>query len=94
MNVPLAVAEGNAEEMPARRRLQAWIDDRLNPILVKEVRQALRGRYFRNLFWFTVVAATGMSVLRILSAEGEGRVGSMGPSFFLFNFGVMATTTL
>ncbi|HTF91226.1 MAG TPA: hypothetical protein VK843_22630, partial [Planctomycetota bacterium] len=39
-------------------RLWPWIDYRLNPILVKEVRQALRGRYFRNLFWFTVVAAT------------------------------------
>ena len=31
---------------PVPRRW-AFLDDRLNPILVKEVRQALRGRYFR-----------------------------------------------
>ena len=28
--------------------LPDWIDDRFNPILVKEVRQALRGRYSRS----------------------------------------------
>lgn len=75
----------------ALARLWARLDDRLNPILVKEVRQALRGRYFRNLFWLTVVAATGISVLRILAhvPGGFDGFGSLGPTFFLANFGVL-----
>jgi ABC-type transport system involved in multi-copper enzyme maturation permease subunit len=70
-------------------RAREWIDDRINPILVKEVRQALRGRYFRNLFWFTVVAATGVSVLSLLSIAGEQGGISTGPRFFVMNFAVM-----
>jgi hypothetical protein len=38
-------------------RLWSPFDERINPILVKEVRQALRGRYFMVIFWLTLVAA-------------------------------------
>ena len=41
----------------------SWIDDRLNPILVREIRQSLAGRYFRYTFWLTLVAATLVGVL-------------------------------
>ena len=34
------------------------LGDRLNPILIKEVRQALRGKYFLVMFWLTVLVAT------------------------------------
>ncbi len=69
--------------------LRSWLDDRINPILVKEVRQALRGRYFRNIFWLTVVAATAISVLSILSASSEDYFGPLGPAFFSINYGVL-----
>jgi len=75
-------------------RLWPWIDDRLNPILVKEVRQALRGRYFRNLFWFTVVAATAISELRLLSMDGNRSIAGLGMGFFTANFTVMAIATM
>jgi hypothetical protein len=86
-----AIATVEGEPKGPLARLWARVDDRLNPILVKEVRQSLRGRYFRNLFWLTVVAATGISVLRILAhAPGvPDFIGNLGPTFFIANFAVM-----
>ncbi|MEO6710816.1 MAG: hypothetical protein ABI054_01840 [Planctomycetota bacterium] len=91
-----AAAAGALAPAPigAWSRRWSWIDDRLNPILVKEVRQALRGRYFRNLFWFTVVAATGISVLNLLTADGNNSLATVGTSFFHANFTVMAIATM
>ena len=41
--------------------------DRLNPVLLKEVRQAMRGRYFKITFWLTLTIATlvGLTVLLV-----------------------------
>ncbi|MCK6448478.1 MAG: hypothetical protein L6Q99_18970 [Planctomycetes bacterium] len=78
----------NAESGFARWLARA--DDRLNPILVKEVRQALRGRYFRNLFWLTVVLATGIGVFMIFIANVNGDVDELGPNFFTATFGVLS----
>ena len=36
-------------------RASQWLDDRYNPVFVKEVRQALRGKQFRSAFLFTVI---------------------------------------
>lgn len=62
--------------------------ERANPILVKEVRQALRGQYFRLVFWLTLSAATviGMMVLMAASATNEPQ----GISFFSTIFGCLA----
>lgn len=77
----------------AESGLARWLaraDDRLNPILVKEVRQALRGRYFRNLFWLTVVLATGIGVFMIFVANVDGNLDELGPNFFTATFGVLS----
>jgi hypothetical protein len=66
-------------------RVQAF-DDRLNPILVKEVRQALRGRYFRALFWLTLGVATlvGLSVTAQFGVRNLSE--SAGQAFFMVMF--------
>src|SRR5690606_11497354 len=62
--------------------------ERANPILVKEVRQALRGQYFRLVFWLTLSAATviGLVVLMAASATNEAQ----GIGFFNTIFGCLA----
>lgn len=65
-------------------------DDRLNPILVKEVRQALRGRYFRALFWLTLGVATlvGLSIVANSSRGAGSQV--LGREFFMVMFGCLS----
>lgn len=46
--------------------VRAAFPDRLNPILVKELRSALRGRYFRFLFPLTLLVATVVAVLVVV----------------------------
>lgn len=65
------------------------IDDRLNPILVKEVRQSLRGKYFRVLFWITLGLGTliGLAVVASLGADEAIETGQV---FFMSMFGVLS----
>lgn len=55
--------------------------DRLNPILVKEVRAALRGRYFRVLFPLTLSVATAVGVLVLIDRLNTGNAYT-GRDFF------------
>jgi len=66
--------------------------DRLNPILVKEVRQALRGRFFRVMFWLTLLVATLVGLLIVAGAASErgDQIELIGEPFFLVMFGCMA----
>lgn len=67
---------------------ERW-NDRLNPILVKEVRQALRGRYFKVSFWATLTVATlvGLGMMVALGMEElSGIDGGGGMAFFLSIF--------
>lgn len=64
--------------------------DRINPILVKEVRQALRGRYFRVMFWLTLGVSTLAGLLVVASAAASENVEEIGQPFFLVMFGCMA----
>ncbi|MED5374306.1 MAG: hypothetical protein VX899_25025 [Myxococcota bacterium] len=58
------------------RLLESWTE-RLNPILVKEVRQALRGRYFRVTYGLTLLAATVVGILTLMSVDDPDRVGQV-----------------
>lgn len=55
--------------------LPSFIDDRLNPILVKEVRQALRGRYFKVTYGLTLIAATLVGIVCLMAADSGQEVG-------------------
>lgn len=72
------------------------LSDAVNPILVKEVRQALRGRYFRISFWVTLLGATMLGLTTLLVMRVDGSDDSMGVVFFgvLFAFMTLATQVL
>jgi len=70
---------------PARR-----LTERVNPILVKEVRQALRGRYFRVMFWLTLGVATLAGLLVVADAASSQDVEEIGQPFFLVMFACMS----
>ena len=61
----------DAAALPNRmQRVDAWCEkwgDRLNPILVKETRQALKSRQFVLTFSFLLFAALGWTVIGSLS---------------------------
>ncbi len=77
--------------------LGARISDRLNPILVKEVRQALRGRFFKVSFWVTLTMATivGLFVLLIsYSNSGTNNEDVFGVQFFTAIFSCLSLASL
>lgn len=75
---------------PARRTL----DDRLNPILVKEVRQALRGRYFRWMFGLTLLVTTFLALMVVAFASNQSVHARVGQQFFLVIYACMAGAVL
>ncbi len=57
---------------------RAWyLEDWINPVLLKEVRQALRGKYFKICFWMTLLAVTIVStgILVVNGADGTINAG-------------------
>lgn len=72
----------SADTSPARK---SWyLDDWWTPILVKEVRQALRGKYFKICFWIVllaVVVATAGMMIGMQQPDGS-IVGGDGRAFF------------
>lgn len=82
-----------ATELPP---LAERLADRLNPILVKEVRQSLRGRYFKVSFWVTLALATmiGLGVLLVRFASHDELSPLVhGPQFFVAIFACLAVAT-
>ena len=51
------------------------LSDFLNPILVKEVRQGLRGRYFKGTYAFTLVIATFVGLFVLVVGQEQSDVG-------------------
>lgn len=62
------------------RRWLAALGDRVNPILVKEVRQAVRGRLFRVGYALTLTAALTISLIVLMSAEDRSGAAAYGLS--------------
>jgi len=89
---------GNRAHQTSRGGPWAWIDDRLNPILVREVRQSLAGRYFRYTFWLTLVTATMVGVVVLANGADAFRDGrstdEVGIWFFTANYACLAAGVL
>lgn len=73
----------------AARPRRTW-NDRLNPIVVKEVRQAMRGRYFRVLFWLTLSCAIVIALTVVAFNAGDEQVGPVGRKVFMAIVAVLA----
>ena len=74
-------------------RANAWLEDasdRLNPILVKETRQALKSRQFIVTFLLMLIAAWLISVFGTLAAGDSLEFGSAGRGLFTSYFMVLA----
>ncbi len=71
------------------------VEDRLNPVLVKEVRQALRGRFFRVAFICTLIAVTLVGAM-IVANMGQTVSASEVREYFatVFAFLVIAVVGL
>lgn len=49
-----------------------YLEDWLNPVLLKEVRQALRGKYFRVCFWISLCAVTVVTTGVLINTGNDG----------------------
>lgn len=78
--------EGGGVRLKFWRRALGALDDRINPILVKEVRQSLRGKYFGIIFALTLTIATCIGSVLLVS-EAEYPSSSSGKTFFQMIFG-------
>ena len=65
------------------------VSSRLNPILVKEVRQSLRGRYFGIVFWLMVAVAATIACLFLAQADFQ-RNDRGGQMFFVAMYGCLS----
>ncbi len=66
------------------------LTDRLNPILVKEMRQALKSRQFVVTFMLLLIVAWLVSAGTAVFATTEMEFGSAGNGLFLTYFGILA----
>ncbi len=78
-------------------KLDAWLapwGERLNPILVKEARQALKSRRFLSTFSLVLVFACGWSFLGVAWMGGSIHYGAAGPVMFFGYYCVLALPLL
>ncbi|MBK7874204.1 MAG: hypothetical protein IPJ77_00355 [Planctomycetes bacterium] len=67
---------GAAPRAPAFARTAEWLAERATPLLVKEVRQALRGRWFKSALLVSLALTTlaGFIVLGVVIPLSEGQM--------------------
>jgi hypothetical protein len=74
---------------PAERALR-WAGDRLNPILVKETRQALKSRQFGITFALLLICGWAWSILGIALSGPDIWYGAPGADMFFGYYAVLA----
>jgi len=67
-------------------RALAWAGERLNPILVKETRQALKSKQFMITFGLLLILGWGWSILGVAIVGPEIRHGAAGPFMFIWYY--------
>lgn len=74
-----------AQDLDRYDRASDWC----NPILVKEVRQALKSRAFVSTFLLLLLGSWLISAFGLLAAGASIEYGSVGRQFFIFYFGTL-----
>ncbi len=64
--------------------------ERLNPILIKEVRQALRGPNFRRAYLCVIAIAGAFGVWQLLSGYNSGSWSNLGERLFIAQYWALA----
>ena len=101
----MANDESNASERPAPdapragfwSRLDRWLEragERLNPILVKEARQALKSRQFISTFTLLLLCGWGWSLMGVAMMSPEIHYAPSGPSMLVGYCFVLAVPLL
>lgn len=75
------------------QRIQS-LEQYLNPVLVKEVRQALRSKRFRGSFGFTVAAGLIVAISVLLGNASMAATRPIGGQFFVGTFSCLAVAVL
>jgi hypothetical protein len=70
------------------------LEQYLNPVLVKEVRQALRSKRFRGSFGFTVMAGLIVAISVLLANASSAAIRPVGGIFFVGTFSCLAVAVL
>ncbi len=101
--IPLGKAEGLSQPerrgealQPAGRldRWAEWLGDRLNPLLVKEVRQALKSRQFATMFGLLLCFAWVASAIGLATMGPDVAWEARGPSMFYVYYLALAFALL
>src|SRR5262245_35670325 len=74
-------------------RLDAWLTrtgERLNPILVKEARQAMKSRQFTLTFMIVLIAAWGWTLLAVVQQGPAVGWQPSGADFFIGYYVILA----
>jgi hypothetical protein len=99
LDEPLAEAVEFAAVLPETRferfeAILARLSDHLNPILVKEARQALRSRQFTTTFFLMLAAGWTWSILGLALLGPAAYYNAEGPSMFFVYYVVLAAPLL
>ncbi|MFP6763479.1 MAG: hypothetical protein VB858_07670 [Planctomycetaceae bacterium] len=97
MSESVLPAEPARQEPSLPDRLSAWGDrfsDRLNPILVKETRQALKSRQFTITFMLLLIVAWLISVIFTVWAGATLEFGSAGRALFIYYYFALVVAVL
>jgi len=70
-------------------RLWCWLGDGLNPILVKEARQAMKSRFFGAMFAILLALSWGASIFTLALIGPDARFGNQGPVLFSVYHGIL-----
>lgn len=74
-------------------RFFSFLDRRVNPVLVKEVRQSVRGRFFRTAFLFALAIAWITTLLVLQQIQGSREQADGGQLLFLWLHGIFVLTS-
>lgn len=78
-----ACADGKGRAVRLGAELLRWAGDRVNPILVKETRQALKSRFFGAMFTILLALSWGATIMALALIGPDARFGNHGPAMFL-----------
>lgn len=91
---PLAERDAPGTRFEAFEALLARLSDRLNPILVKEARQALRSRQFTTTFMLMLAAGWAWSIMGLAMMGPAAYYNAEGPSMFYVYYVILAAPLL
>lgn len=83
----------SATAVPEKLPLIERLSDRLNPIFIKETRQALKSRQFLASFFLMLIASWLVSTFGLLLSGANAEISGIGPVLFAWFFNILCVAT-